>query len=103
MAGETDRLEVYQDRRGAYRWRLFDAAGQVVGASSEGYASRADCESNASRGPNPTDRWEFYIDRRGLFRWRRMARNGVVVGSASRGFPDRTQAEANARRQGYAG
>jgi len=101
MVDETDRFEVYQDRRGAWRWRLLDAAGAVVGASSEGYARRMDCEGNMRRGPNPTDRWDFYLDRRGRHRWRRYALNGRVVGAASRGFPTRAEAEDNARRQGF--
>ena len=101
MKGETDRLEVFQDRRGAWRWRRIDASGAVVGASSEGYASRGDCEANMNRGHVPTDKWEFYKDRRGLMRWRRMARNGRVIGAASRGFATRAEAEANAARQGF--
>jgi len=103
MVGETDRLEVFQDKRGSYRWRRLDDNGQVVGASSEGYETRAACEANMNRGPNPSDKWDFYVDKRGLYRWRRFARNGLVVGSASRGFPDRKAAEENARRQGYEG
>lgn len=99
----TGRLEFFRDKRGAYRWRLFDAAGTIVGAASEGYASQADCEANAARGPNPTDKWDFYIDKRGAYRWRRYARNGTVVGAASRGFPSRAEAEANARLQGFCG
>lgn len=103
MVGESDRLEVFQDKRGNFRWRRYAADGSVVGASSEGYATREACEANMHRGPNPTDKWDFYVDRRGLYRWRRIAVNGLVVGSASRGFPDRAAAEENARRQGYTG
>jgi uncharacterized protein YegP (UPF0339 family) len=102
MAG-ADRYEVFQDRRGEYRWRLIDGDGQVVGASSESYATREACEANMSRGPNASDKWDFYKDKRGAFRWRRYARNGKVVGAASRGFPTRAEAEANARRHGYDG
>ena len=101
MVGETDRLEVFQDRRGQWRWRRHDERGDVVGAASEGYANREDCERNMTRGPCPTDKWDFYIDRRGRHRWRRYATNGRVIGAASRGFPTRKEAEDNARRQGY--
>jgi len=103
MVGETDRLDVFQDKRGNWRWRRIAASGEVVGASSEGYASRADCERNMMRGANPDDRWDFYIDKRGRHRWRRHAMNGRVIGAASRGFPTRAEAETNARRQGYCG
>jgi uncharacterized protein YegP (UPF0339 family) len=101
MGYDTDRLEIFQDKRGGYRWRRIDAHGIIVGASSEAYASRADCEANMTRGANARDRWEFYTDRRRRIRWRRMAVNGLVVGSASRGFVTRAEAEANARRQGF--
>ena len=100
---KVDGFEVFQDRRGAWRWRLRAATGAVVGAASEGYAHRADCERNMRRGPVPTDKWDFYVDRRGLHRWRRHAANGRVVGAASRGFAIRAEAEANARLQGFAG
>jgi len=103
MVGEDDGFEIFRDRRGHYRWRRVDAAGEVVGAASEGYASRADCEANMSRGPVPTDKWDFYKDRRGSYRWRRYALNGRVVAAASRGFPSMQEAEANARRQGFNG
>ena len=103
MTEESDRLEVFQDRRGHWRWRRLAPSGEVVGAAPEGYASRADCERNMNRGTCPTDRWDFYIDKRGRHRWRRYAMNGRVIGAASRGFPSRAAAEDNARRQGYEG
>lgn len=103
MVGETDRLEVFRDRRGAWRWRRISETGEVVGAASEGYASRTACESNMARGACPSDRWDFYVDKRGLHRWRRYAMNGRVIGAASRGFASRAEAEANARRQGFEG
>ena len=36
-----NRVEVYQDEGGDYRWRLVAANGQVVGRSEEGYTERA--------------------------------------------------------------
>lgn len=101
MDGDDDGFTVFQDKRGHYRWRMHDGAGRIVGASSEGYVKRADCEKNMRRGPVSTDKWDFYKDRRGLFRWRRAALNGTMVGAASRGFATRSEAEANARLQGY--
>ncbi|MGF1500693.1 MAG: hypothetical protein ACFBSD_02665 [Paracoccaceae bacterium] len=101
MTGDGDRFEVFQDKRGAYRWRRLDQAGDVVGASSEGFGDRAACEANMTRGADPQDRWDFYIDKRGRYRWRRYAADGRVVGAASRGFASRIEAEANAARQGF--
>ncbi|WP_340107450.1 YegP family protein [Pikeienuella sp. HZG-20] len=101
MAGESDKFEVYQDKRGEWRWRRKASNGQIVGAASEGYTSRADAEANMNRGPNPKDKWEFYEDKRGEWRWRRKASNGQIVGAASEGYTRRADAEANAARQGW--
>ena len=101
MAGEKDKFEVYQDKRGEWRWRRKAVNGAIVGAASEGYTSKADCEANMNRGPNPKDKWEFYEDKRGEWRWRRKAVNGAIVGASSEGYKARRDAEANAERQGY--
>jgi uncharacterized protein YegP (UPF0339 family) len=103
MAGETDKFEVYKDKRGEFRWRRKSPNGQIVGAASEGYKSKKDCEANMSRGPNPTDKWEFYKDKRGEHRWRRKAQNGNLVGASSEGYKSKKDAEANAARQGFTG
>jgi uncharacterized protein YegP (UPF0339 family) len=101
MPGENDKLEVYKDKRGDFRWRRIAPNGKVVGASTEGYRAKADCEANMTRGPVATDSWEFYEDRRGQHRWRRRARNGQIVGASCEGYATRADAVANARRQGY--
>ena len=103
MSGEKDSFEVYQDRRGEWRWRRKASNGKIVGAACEGYSSRADCEANMTRGAVPTDKWEIYKDKRGEYRWRRMAENGKVVGAATEGYSKRDYAVENARRQGYDG
>lgn len=102
MVGETDKFETYQDKRGEWRWRRRAPNGKIVGAASEGYASKADCEANMSRGPNPKDKWDFYEDKRGEWRWRRRAMNGNIIGAACEGYKARADAEANAARQGWA-
>ena len=101
MAGENDKFEVYKDKRGEFRWRRIASNGKIVGASSEGYSKKADCEKNMNRGHVESDKWEFYKDKRGEFRWRRTAVNGNVIGAASEGYKSRKDAEANAERQGY--
>jgi len=103
MSGGNDSFEVYQDKRGEWRWRRKASNGQIVGAACEGYKSRADCEANMNRGPNPGDNWEFYEDNRGEWRWRRKAANGQIVGAASEGYKAKADAVKNAERQGYAG
>jgi len=101
VAGENDKFEVYQDKRGEWRWRRKASNGKIVGAASEGYKSKADAESNMKRGKNAKDKWEFYKDKRGQWRWRRMATNGNLVGASSEGYNSKGDAEANAARQGW--
>ena len=103
MAGEKDTFEVYKDKRGEFRWRRKAPNGKIVGASSEGYTKKKDCEANMNRGPNDSDKWEFYKDKRGEYRWRRKASNGNIIGAASEGYAKKKDAEANAARQGWTG
>lgn len=101
MAGEDDKFEVYKDKRGEFRWRRTATNGQIVGAASEGYKKKADCEANMNRGPNPKDKWEFYKDKRGENRWRRRAVNGEIIGASTEGYKAPKDAKSNAARQGY--
>ena len=47
--GENDVWVIYQDARSEWRWRRTAPNGQIVGASTEGYSTRASCVSNAQR------------------------------------------------------
>lgn len=101
MSGDKDSFEVYEDKRGEWRWRRKASNGKIVGSSCEGYKSKKDCETNMKRGPEPKDKWEFYQDKRSEWRWRRMSANGKIVGAASEGYKSKKDAQANAERQGY--
>jgi len=46
---EIDKFEVYEDKRGEYRWRRKASNGQIVGAASEGYKNKSDAKANAER------------------------------------------------------
>ena len=46
---KTDKWEIYQDRKGEYRWRCKAQNGNIVGAATEGYKKRVDCVANAQR------------------------------------------------------
>lgn len=37
------KYEIYQDKRGEWRWRLKAANGKILAVSSEGYVDRYDC------------------------------------------------------------
>lgn len=43
-----DKWEIYQGKDG-WRWRRTAPNGRIVGASTEGYANKADCIANAKR------------------------------------------------------
>lgn len=47
--GGSDKWEFYTSDNGDHRWRRKASNGEIVGASSEGYSSKADCEANAQR------------------------------------------------------
>lgn len=44
-----DKWEVYPDNASEWRWRRTAPNGRIVGASSEGYASKFNCLENARR------------------------------------------------------
>ena len=45
----NDTWEFYEDVQNKWRWRRTAPNGNIVGASTEGYTNRADCEGNARR------------------------------------------------------
>lgn len=108
MAGESDKWEIYTDKRGEFRWRRRASNGNIVGSSCEGYTKKADAKSNAQRhgmdgNPNNMggkDKWEIYEDKRGEFRWRRKATNGEVTGASSESYKKKADAKSNAQRNG---
>ncbi len=110
MTGENDGWDIYQDKRGEYRWRRRAQNGKITGCACEGYDAKKDCIANARRHGmegNPddlgvSDRWEVYKDKRNQFRWRRIARNGQVTGASSESYVKPADAKANAMRNGMA-
>jgi outer membrane protein OmpA-like peptidoglycan-associated protein/uncharacterized protein YegP (UPF0339 family) len=45
----NDKWEFYKDHENKYRWRRTAPNGNIVGATTEGYVNKADCEANARR------------------------------------------------------
>lgn len=105
----SDKWEIYQDKKGEYRWRCTAKNGNRVGASTEGYSKKIDCIANAQRhgmdgnpkGLGGKDKWEFYQDKKGEHRWRRTASNGVNVGASCEGYSSKADCTSNAKRNGY--
>ncbi len=94
-------LEIYKDKKGEFRWRRTASNKEIVGASSEGYKARKDCEANANRN-TANDRWEFYKDKRGGNRWRCFSTaNKKQVGKATEAFSSPANCKNNARMNGY--
>ena len=44
-----DKSEIYKDKQEEWRWRRTAPNGNIVGAATEGYKNRQDCEANAKR------------------------------------------------------
>lgn len=45
----ADKLEIYKDAAGKWRWRKVASNGRIVASSSQGYVNKSDCISNANR------------------------------------------------------
>ena len=45
----NDRFEFYPDAKGKWRLTRYSSNGRIVGASSQGYASKQGCIENAKR------------------------------------------------------
>lgn len=102
----NDTWEFYQDQDNSHRWRRTAANGKIVGASTQGYANKADAISNAEHYGfndkfNNAGNWEIYSDTAGEWRWRHTAVNGNIIGAATEGYVSKADAEENAKRHGY--
>jgi uncharacterized protein len=94
-------LDIYKDKKGEFRWRRTATNGEIVGASSEGYSAKKDCEANANRDTSG-DRWEFYKDKAGKHRWRCFSpANKKQVGKSTEAFSSAANAKNNARINGF--
>lgn len=67
--GMPDKVMVYKDVSGEWRWRRISPNGEIVASSGEGYHNRVDCESQALQvnaqpfalvpaAPTDPDAWE---------------------------------------------
>lgn len=46
---EADKVIVFRDASGEWRWKRVAANGEIVADSGEGYVHRQDCEDGAAR------------------------------------------------------
>jgi len=49
IMSNNDTWDFYRDNSNEWRWRRTASNGRIVGASSQGYVNRSDCEDNARR------------------------------------------------------
>ena len=49
----ADKIKFYKDNANEWRWRRVAPNGEIVGASTEGYKNKTDCQSNARRNRKP--------------------------------------------------
>ena len=95
-------FELYEDKRGEFRWRLRHDNGNVVGDGGEGYTRKSAAREAIERvqeyaGPaeylrlDPTG-FEIYPDTAGEWRWRLVHRNGNVLADGGEGYTRRRDA-----------
>lgn len=46
---KKDKVELYKDKNDKWRWKRIAPNGEVVGASTQGYANKSYCKENARR------------------------------------------------------
>ncbi|GAB7093281.1 hypothetical protein JCM30237_04330 [Halolamina litorea] len=95
-------FELFEDKRGEFRWRLRHDNGNIVADSGEGYRRKSAATNAIERvqgyaGPaeylrlDPTG-FEVYRDAAGQWRWRLVHRNGNVLADGGEGYTRRRDA-----------
>ncbi len=91
--------EVYEDKKGEYRWRLKAANGNVLATPGDGYKRKADClhgidviQKEAGKAKTKL-KFETYQDEKMLYRWRLKAANGNILAVSSQGYKGKEDCE----------
>jgi uncharacterized protein YegP (UPF0339 family) len=100
-------FEVYEDKGGEYRWRLFDGE-EIIADSGEGYTERNKAVRAVERVQGyaadadllaiGSAAFEIYRDRADEWRWRLRHRNGEIIADGGQSFPKRSGAVASIER-----
>jgi uncharacterized protein YegP (UPF0339 family) len=93
--------EIYEDKRGEYRWRL-SSGNDIIAGSGEGYSSKSGARDAIDRVTNDAPdadvlevgrpHFEVYKDRADEWRWRMVASNGRIVADSGEGYSSRSGA-----------
>lgn len=88
-------IEIYLDEANEWRWRLVHRNGDILAASSEGYAERTDASLAIDTIREAIDDMELavYEDSAGEFRWRMLDEHGELQAESVEGFASRAGAE----------
>lgn len=87
------RFELFQDKRGEYRWRLRSRNSKIIADGSEGYAAKASCEHGIALVRAWDGEVEIYQDTGGGHRWRLRAGNGKIVADSGEGYASRSNVQ----------
>lgn len=96
------RFELYEDRRGEYRWRLRHQNGNIIADGGEGYTKRREAENAIDRLQTNVDSadtleydpagYELYLDGADEWRWRLRHKNGRILADSAEGYASRSNA-----------
>ena len=94
LRGSDSQFELYEDRGGAWRWRLRHDNGNILAGSGEGYETRPDIRTAIDdiREDIGTLEIEVYEDEAGGFRWRFDGDLGRVIADSG-GYESRDGAQ----------
>ena len=92
------KFEVYADKAGTYRWRLFSGNGQNVASGGESFSSKSCATNAATNFKTKAASWSYdiYADKAGKYRWRALSSNGQNVGSGGESFSTKSSAQTAA-------
>lgn len=117
------RFELFEDKKGEWRWNLRHRNGNIIADSAEGYSSKGKAKQGlesvrknaggapiSERGEEDDEaegadeeateeeesraNYELYEDEAGKWRWRLVAPNGRTIADSGQGYSDRRDAEA---------
>lgn len=86
-------FQLYQDKRGEYRWRLRSRNSKIIADSGEGYTAKASCEHGIALVRAWNGEVEIYQDTGGGHRWRIRAGNGKVFADSGEAYASRSNVQ----------
>lgn len=93
-------IELFEDARGEWRWRLRHDNGEIIADSGEGYSTEADAREAIDRIRDHAASataldvtqgvFEVYEDEAEEWRWRLRHRNGRILADSGEGYASRS-------------